>query len=40
MGCAVEVGIPDCLQLFNVMVTIKCPKGSFEGLLMLDKEEL
>lgn len=27
----VEVEISDCLQLFNVMVASKCPKGTFEG---------
>lgn len=31
IGHAVEVGISDCLRVFNVMVTSKSPKGSLEG---------
>lgn len=31
IGHTVEVGISDCLWVFNVMVTSKSPKGSLEG---------
>lgn len=31
IGHAMEVGISDCLRVFNVMVTSKSPKGSLEG---------
>lgn len=41
---AVEIGIPDCLQLFNVMVTSKSVlkevlRVCFVFFLMLNKEE-